>query len=344
MKAAVLHEYKEPLQIEEVPTPAPGRDEVLIEVEACGVCHSDLHIANGDWPQLFKILKKPLILGHEVVGRVFAKGDAVSSLSVGERVGVPWIHWTCGACPYCIEGNENLCANQAITGGTVDGGFAQFMTAKATHALSVPGNLTFEEAAPLFCAGVTVYRAIKRAGVQAGQRVGVFGIGGLGHLAVQIAAVKGAQVIAVDVADDKLALARSLGAATSLNAADKDLRKKLRTIGGLHAAIVTSAARAAYDSAFSSLRRGGTLAVVGIPAEDLCFQPILMVGSETRIVASSVGTREDLRDILSLAGQGQVKCIVETRPLEQVNEVMNKMREGKLSARVVLAVNSARKE
>lgn len=338
MKAAVLHEYKQPLRIEETPTPVPGSDEVLIKVEASGVCHSDLHLADGDWPQLFKIIKRPLILGHEVVGRVVEKGDAVTDTAVGDRVGVAWIHWTCGACECCVEGNENLCLNQVITGGTVNGGFAQYMAAKASHALTVPEGLTPEEAAPLFCAGVTVYRAVTKSGVQSGQRVAVFGVGGLGHIAIQIAAAKGAEVIAVDVADDKLSLARSLGATTTLNALDPELRKKFRGLGGMHVAMVTSAAKAAYDSAFHSLRRGGTLTVVGIPAEELSFPPIMMVGNEIRIVASSVGTRNDLLDVLSLAASGQVRCQVQTRSLEEVNEVLDEMRGGRLSGRVVLTM------
>src|ERR1700678_4088520 len=156
MKAAVLHNFKTPLALEDVARPVPGPDEVLVEVEACGVCHSDLHVADADWPQLAKIVKKPLILGHEIAGRVVEKGASVENLQVGDRGGVPWRHWSCGECEFCREGNENLCIKQQITGVTVDGGFAEFVKAPASHALKIPEQLSASDAAPLFCAGVTV--------------------------------------------------------------------------------------------------------------------------------------------------------------------------------------------
>src|SRR5579863_6213754 len=186
MKAAVLHEFKTPLAFEEVARPVAGADEVLIEVEVCGVCHSDLHVADGDWSQLAGIVKKPLVLGHEVVGTIVEAGSAVHGVKVGDRVGVPWIHWTCGKCEFCREGNENLCVRQQITGVTVDGGYAEFVKAPASHVARIPDNLASEQAAPLLCAGVTVYRALRKSGMSTGQRLAVFGIGGLGHLAVQI--------------------------------------------------------------------------------------------------------------------------------------------------------------
>src|ERR1700692_2559197 len=194
MKAAVLREFKAPLTIEEVATPKLEAHEVLIEVEACGVCHSDLHVADGDWPQIVPITKRPLILGHEIAGRVVEKGAAVTDLALGEKVGVAWVHWTCGECEFCREGNENLCVKQKITGVTDDGGYAEFVKAPASHTLEIPSNLLSAEAAPLFCAGVTVYRALKQARVSSGQRLAVFGIGGLGHVAVQIGRELGAEI------------------------------------------------------------------------------------------------------------------------------------------------------
>src|SRR5947209_10849391 len=173
MKAAVLHEFKKPLALEDVPRPSPGPDDVLIAVEACGVCHSDLHIADGDWPQLAGIVKKRLIVGHEIAGHVAEVGANVRDLRVGDRVGVPWIYWTCGACDFCQEGNENLCVRQKITGVSVDGGYAEFMVAPASHVTKIPGNLSSVEAAPLFCAGVTGYRALQKARMRAGQRVAI---------------------------------------------------------------------------------------------------------------------------------------------------------------------------
>ena len=335
MKAAIVREYKQPLQVEETEPPTPGADEVLIKVEACGVCHSDLHIAEGDWTHLLRIIKRPLILGHEVVGRVVQKGDAVGNLEVGDRVGVAWTHWTCDECELCKEGHENLCSSQMITGATVDGGYAEFMKAKASHALKVPEALSSEEAAPLFCAGVTVYHAIKKSGIKPGQRLAVFGIGGLGHLAVQIAKCFGAQVIAVDIADDKLEFASRLGADITINAAG-DVAKQIRKLGGAHVAVVTSAAKAAYDAAFYAVRSSGTLMVVGMPAEDLSFPAIMM--REISIMSSATGTREDVREVLELAAAGKVKCQVETRPLEQVNQVFDEMRRAKITGRVVLTM------
>ena len=336
MKAAVLREFKKPITIEDIESPVPGPGEIVIDIEACGVCHSDLHLAEGDWPQLYKIVKLPLVLGHEVVGRVIEKGADVDQVEKGDRVGVAWIHWTCGECDHCREGNENLCMKQTITGAMVDGGFAGYIKAPGSHVVRVPDALSSVEAAPLFCAGVTVYRAIKRSGIGPGMRVGVFGIGGLGHLAVQIARERGAHITAVDVSDDKLEFARSLGAAATLNATQGDVSKAFRAAGGIHAAIVTSAAKQAYDSAFYSLRRGGTLMVVGVPAEAICFPPILMVGSEIRIISSAVGTREDLKEVLELAAAGKVKCKTEARPIEQVNAVFDDMRAGRITGRVAL--------
>src|SRR3984893_10826000 len=336
MKAAILHEFKQPLTIEDVVRPKPDAHEVLIEVQACGVCHSDLHVADGDWPQLIPITKKPLILGHEIAGRVVEKGASVHQLQVGDRVGVPCVYWTCGECEFCREGNENLCTKQQITGVTVDGGYAEFVKAPASHAQKIPEGLSSIDAAPLFSAGVTVYRALNHAKIQPGQRLGVFGVGGLGHLAVRIRLGLGATVSAIDVSDEKLEQARGLGASVTLNAAKVNAAKELRRTGGVHAALVTSAAKAAYDAAFPSVRPGGILLVVGLPSESLCFPPILMAASEIRIKASSVGTRQDMRELLAMAAAGKVGCEVATRPLTRVNEVLEQVSLGQVRARMVL--------
>ena len=335
MKAAILHNFKTPLTIEDVPRPSPGPDDVLVAVEACGVCHSDLHIADGDWPQLASIAKKPLILGHEIAGHVVEKGANVRDLQIGDRVGVAWIYWTCGACEFCREGNENLCANQKITGLSVDGGFAEFMMAPASHATKIPGDLSSIEAAPLFCAGVTVYRALQKANISQDQRVAIFGVGGLGHLAIQIGVSLGAHVIAIDISDEKLALAKMMGASEFFNAAAPDASKKLRRLGA-HVALVTSAAKSAYDLAFSSLRPTGMLLVVGLPAENIGFPPILMAALEVHIHASAVGTREDLRNVLNMAAAGKLRCNVSTRPLSEANSVLEELRQAKISGRIVL--------
>ena len=334
MKAAILRDFKQRLSIQEVERPHPEADEVLIQVEACGACHSDLHVADGDWTQLAGIVKRPLILGHEIAGHVVEKGPAVHDLQIGDRVGVPWIHWSCGECEFCREGNENLCSRQKITGVTVDGGYAEFVKAPATHALKIPDGLSAFEAAPLFCAGLTVYRALKGAAIVPGQRLAVFGIGGLGHLAVQFGRAFGAEVTAIDISPEKLELARSLGIADTLNATDA--AKQLRRKGGVHVALVTSAAKSAYDTAFSCVRPTGTLLVVGLPAENICFPPILMAAGEVRIRATAVGTRQDLREVLAMAAAGKIRCHVVQRPLAEANEALNLLRKGEVSGRIVL--------
>jgi len=337
MKAAVLHELKKPFVIEEVERPTPGEGEVLIKVEASGVCHSDMHVAEGDWKQFGGITKLPLIVGHEIAGKVAELGSAVSELKVGDRVGVPWIYWTCGECDFCREGYENLCMKQKITGVTVDGGYAEYIKAPATHATKIPDAVPSEQAAPLFCAGVTVYRALMQAKPQAGQRLAVFGVGGLGHLAVQLGVHLGLEVSAVDLADDKLALAKSLGATDTFNAASSNVVKEMRRHGNAHIVLVTSGSKAAYDTAFNCVRPTGTLLAVGLPAE-VSFPPIMMAAKEVNIKASAVGTRKDLEQVLELAAQGKLRCHVATRPLDDVNAIFDEMRGEKISGRIVLTM------
>jgi alcohol dehydrogenase, propanol-preferring len=336
MQAAVLQEFGPSLTVQDVAKPTPGADDVLVEVEACGVCHSDLHVTEGDQPPLKAITKPHLIPGHEVVGRVVERGANVTHLAIGDRVGVAWLHATCGECEPCREGRENLCRRALITGVMVDGGYAEYMVARASHALKVPDALTAEAAAPLFCAGLTVYRALKNAQVGAGQKVAIVGVGGLGHLAVQIAKAWGAQVIALDVDPAKLELARQFGADQTFDAASADDIKALRKQGGVHVAVVTSAAKAAYDTAFKCLRPGGTLSVVGLPAEPLTFAALSLVGLEAKVVGSSVGTRDDMRAVLDLAASGKLRCLTESQPLDQVNAVFERMRHGQINGRVVL--------
>jgi propanol-preferring alcohol dehydrogenase len=300
------------------------------------VCHSDLHVVDGDWTQLAGIVKKPLILGHEIVGRVVERGAAVQSVEVGERVGVPWVQWTCGQCEFCREGNENVCVKQRITGLRVDGGYAEYAKAPASHVVKIPDALSSEQAAPLLCAGVTVHRALKQSKIRAGQRLAVFGVGGLGHIAVQIGRAAGAEVTAIDISEEKLALAKSLGATRTLNAATSKVVKEIRSSGGVHVALVTSASKSAYDMAFPCVRPTGTLLAVGLPAGDISFPAILMAAGEIQIKASAVGTREDLREVLALGAAGKVHCQVTTRPLAAVQEVLGQLRRGEISGRVAL--------
>jgi alcohol dehydrogenase, propanol-preferring len=338
MKAAVLREIGKPITIEEIAMPAPGPGEVLIKVEACGVCHSDLHLADGDWDLLRPITKVPLILGHEVAGIVEVLGSGVTNLKVGDRVGVPWIFWTCGECEFCKEGRETLCLKQKITGCTVDGGFAEFMIAPATHAAPLPSILTSAEAAPLLCAGLTVYKAMKASGIQPGQRMAVFGAGGLGHLAIQIAKAMDIHVCAIDVTDEKLEFAKSLGAEWTVNAATEQVNKRLRAIGGAHVALVTSASAAVYEMSLRCLRRGGTVAVVGMANEAFKVSAVSLISGETRIVASAVGTRDDLRELFELVTKFPIRCKIETRPLDAISEAFDDLKRGAVTGRIVLTV------
>jgi len=338
MRAAILREFCGPLAIEEVETPVPGPGEVLIKVQACGVCHSDLHLAQGDWDMLRGITKMPLIGGHEIAGVVSAVGEDVTDLKIGDRVGVPWLHWTCGECEYCRAGRETLCNKQKITGCTVDGGFAEYVKAPASHAAKLPDSLSAEEAAPLLCAGLTVYKALKNSGIAKGERLAVFGVGGLGHLAVQIGHAMGAQVCAIDIADDKLELARSLGAEWTVNAATEQVPKKARAIGGAHVALVTSASAAAYETALRVLKKGGTLAVVGMPNEPFKVSAVALVAGETRIVASAVGTREDMREMFELVARFPIRCHVEARRLEDLPAVFEDMKRGAILGRAVIVL------
>jgi propanol-preferring alcohol dehydrogenase len=337
MKAAVLKEIGKPLVIEEVPTPVPGPGQVLIRVEACGVCHSDLHLAQGDWDLLRPVTKVPLILGHEAAGTVAAVGDGVTTPKIGDRVGVAWIHYTCGECEFCKEGREELCLKQKVTGCMVDGGFAEYILAPATHASPLPASFDLAEIAPQLCAGLTVYKAMKAAGVAAGQRMAVFGAGGLGHIAIQIAKAMGVQVGAVDIADDKLEFAKSMGAEWTINAAEA-VPKKLRSMGGVHVAMVCAASAPAYETALRCLRRGGTMAVVGMANEPFKVSAVSLISTEAHIVASAVGTRADLQELFGLMEKYPIRCKIEKRPLEDVNDVFDQMKRGALIGRTVLAL------
>jgi propanol-preferring alcohol dehydrogenase len=275
-------------------------------------------------------MQLPRILGHEIAGIVEAVGGGVSDWKTGDRAGVPWLNWTCGDCAYCQRGDENLCPRQKITGVTVDGGFAEYITAPATHAIRIPGEISLDEAAPLFCAGLTAYRALRRSGLAAGQRVAIFGAGGLGHLAIQIARAWTAEVCAVDSSEAQLEHARELGASVTLRAGEDP--KHLRA----DVAVVTTGAASAYPAAVRALRRGGTLMVVGMPAEPLQFPVVPVVGGELRILGSAVGTRQEMRELLNLAAGGALRCQIECRPFEHVNKAIADLREGRVTGRLVL--------
>lgn len=336
MKAALLHELGKPLTIDEVPVPVPLAGEVLVQVEACGVCHSDLHMAKGDWPDTAKKMVWPAILGHEAVGRVVHRGKDVTGVEMGARVGVGWLYSTCGQCIHCADGAENVCLHRQVTGIAAPGGFAEYMRMKASYAMPVPEEIPVEEAAPYFCAGLTVFHACRNAGLRAGQEVAIIGVGGLGHIALQLAMNAGARVTAVDMSDAKLEFARKLGAARVINGGDAYAAELLAANHGPQLAIVTAPSKPAYDLAFKALRRRGTLAVVGIPGKNLEFVADDLVVGEFRIVGSAVGTRAEMREVLALAAAKKLHCESQACRLEDINDIFHRMERGQLTARAVL--------
>jgi alcohol dehydrogenase, propanol-preferring len=341
MTAAVVHEFGEPMRIEDVPIPSPAAGQVRIRVMASGVCHTDIHAADGDWPVKPTL---PFIPGHEGVGYVDALGSGVTSLREGDRVGSPWLHSACGECEYCLTGWETLCPAQENTGYSVNGGFAPYMLAPAPYVVRLPDGLDFVEAAPLLCAGVTTYKALKETDTKPGDWVVISGVGGLGHLAVQYAKAMGLHVAAVDVADDKLALAHELGAELTVNAKTDDPVSKIQeTIGGSHGVLITAPSQVAFRQGVNMLRRGGTCVLNGLPPGDFPVSIFDVVLKGLTIRGSIVGTRKDMLEALQFAAEGKVKAIIETQPLGEINSVFDRLRRGDVQGRVVVKMveNSA---
>src|SRR6266568_1739121 len=297
MKAAALYQPGAPLVIEEIDKPQPGSAEILIKVKACGVCHTDLHLAAGEW----RLPKLPLVMGHEAVGVVEAVGADVKNFKAGDRGGIPWIYSTCGECEFCSSDREPLCPAIVVTGFMVDGGFAEYVKAPASHAVAVPPELSFVDAAPLYCAALTAYRALKTSGARVGDTVAIWGVGGLGHYAVQIAQASGARVVAVDIQPAKLDLARQLGADVAVNASREKPEDVLRDLGGAHVVVHFAPTAQAIAQGFAAVRRGGTLVLVGLPPGDFTLPILGTVAKGIRILTSAVGTRQDLREVLALA-------------------------------------------
>jgi propanol-preferring alcohol dehydrogenase len=340
MRAAVVRAFGEPLVIEERPVPEPGLGEVLVKVEASGVCHSDLHAAEGDWPIKPRL---PFVPGHEGVGVVAALGPGVNAkvpgarLKEGDRVGVPWLHRACGHCEHCWGGWETLCEDQENTGYTVDGGFADYVLADADFVGHVPPNVDCAEIAPVLCAGLTVYKGLKMTDTKPGQWVVISGVGGLGHMAVQYAKAMGLHVAAVDIDDAKLELARQLGATVALNATETDPAPFLKKeIGGAHGVLVTAVSLGAFEQALGMVRRGGTVSLTGLPPGAFPLPVFDMVLSGITVRGSIVGTRLDLHEALQFAGEGKVKATVSTAPLEAINDVLGRLKRGEVEGRIVL--------
>ena len=288
MYAARVHDFERPLELEEVPIPVAGRGEVVIRVEASGLCHTDIHAARGDWPVK---PTPPFTPGHEGVGIVEEVGRGVTEVVLGDRVAIPWLGYACGTCDYCVSGWETLCRAQKNIGYSLDGSFADYVKAHARYVVKVPDGVDPVDAAPLTCAGVTTYKAIKVGGTRPSDLVAIFGVGGLGHLAIQYAAIAGGRVVAIDLVDEKLELAKELGAEFTVNAAEQDPAEFIRELGGADQAIALAVSRASFEQAYASLRRGGTLVLVALPAENHIELPIFeTVLNGITVVGSIVGT------------------------------------------------------
>jgi propanol-preferring alcohol dehydrogenase len=339
MKAAVVREFKKPLVFEERPIPVPGAGEVVVRIEASGLCHTDIHAAHGDWPVKPSL---PFVPGHEGVGIVTAVGEGVSRLREGDRVALPWLGYACGTCEYCVSGWETLCEKQLNTGYGIDGAYAEYAKGYAAYVGIVPAGVDPFDAAPLACAGVTTYKAIKVSGARSSDLVAIFGIGGLGHLALQYARIAGASVVAVDVTEEKLAMARGLGADYTVNATQEDPVAAIKRLGGADAAIALAVTPKPFEQAFQALRRNGRLVLVALPPDNHMTVPIFeTVLNGITITGSIVGTRKDLDEVFELHALGRTKVIRETRSLSTVNEAIDDVLHARTAARIVFDVSGA---
>ena len=337
MRAAVVEKFREPLRIREVPVPSPGPGQVLVKIVATGVCHTDLHAADGDWPVK---PRPPFIPGHEGAGTVVKLGAGVTHLKVGDRVGIAWLHSACGRCEFCISGWETLCKAQENSGYSVNGSFAEYALGQADYLGRIPDQLSFVEAGPILCAGVTTYKGLKETETRAGEWVVISGVGGLGHIAIQYATAMGFNVAAVDVGQEKLELARKLGARIAVDARAEDPGHRIQDeIGGAHGVVVTAVSPIAFKQAIGMLRRRGTCVLIGLPPGEFPMSIFDVVLSRYTIRGSIVGSRKDLEEALAFAGAGKVKATIEQRPLDSINEVFARLREGKVNGRVVLNVS-----
>jgi propanol-preferring alcohol dehydrogenase len=336
MKAAVVTRLGEPLVVCEEPLPQPGRNQILVKIEATGVCHTDLHAAQGDWPVKPVV---PFIPGHEGVGRVAAVGAAVKAVQEGDRVGVPWLHTACGHCEYCISAWETLCGSQLNTGYSINGTYAEYVLADPDYVARIPASLDSKAAAPILCAGVTVYKGLKTLECRAGEWVVVSGVGGLGHMAIQYAKAMGFHVAAVDIAPDKLRLAASLGADITIDATQIDpISEVQKRIGGAHGVLVTAVSTAAFSQGLGLLRKRGTMSMVGIPPGEFSLPIFDVVLNAKTVRGSIVGTRKDLQECLEFAEEGKVRAQFSADVLENINDVFTRMKRNEIDGRVVVSL------
>lgn len=342
MLAGVADHHGDRFDMREVPVETPGPGQVLVKIVTSGVCHTDVHAVDGDWPAPTKL---PLIPGHEGAGIIVAVGPDVSSTiaAVGDRVGIPWLHSSCGTCEHCLSGHENLCPKQDNTGYSVDGCFAQYTLAPAAHVAKIPDAVSFEQAAPILCAGVTTYSGIKATEARPGQFLTVIGAaGGLGHLAVQFGVAMGLRVLALDCGVDKLKFCTdTLGAEAAFEAMDPEVAAHVTkaTNGGSHGVLCLAPSIGAFKSAVGLCRRGGTIVMVGLPKGDMPLNIFDIVIRGITVRGSIVGTRKDLAEALDFAAQGKVNCHVDVHPFEELNQMFDDLRSGKVLGRIVLNVS-----
>ena len=335
MQAAVVERYGQLLTLREMDIPAVGPGQILIRTEACGVCHTDLHAATGDFPVKATL---PFIPGHEGIGRVVALGAGVTAVKEGDRVGVPWLYSACGHCEHCLTAWETVGAEAEFGGYTKNGGFAEFILADPRYVAHIPAQLSAAEAAPIICAGITTYKGIKVTEARPGEWVLVSGVGGLGHLAIQYARAMGLHVCAVDIDDDKLAHATRLGADVVVNALEDDPVGAVRaaTDGGAHGVLITAPSLAAFQQGVRMTRKRGTCALIGLPPGDFTLPLFDVVANCITIRGSFVGTRADMAECLAFAAEGKVKADIELQPLSAINTVFERLRHGEVPSRVVI--------
>ncbi len=335
MRVALVAELGKPLVDAEWDVPSPGPGEILVATEACGVCHTDLHAAAGDWPVK---PKTPFVPGHEAIGRVVALGLGVTNVKEGDRVGVPWLYSACGYCEHCLAAWETVCAKAEFGGYTKNGGFAEYLLADPSYVARIPASLDPKQAAPLICAGVTSYKGIKETKTRPGEWLVVSGAGGLGHLAIQYAKAMGLHVCAVDIDDAKLAQAKALGADLVVNAAHPGAAEAVTkgTGGGAHGVLITAPSLGAFKQGVAMTRKRGTCVLVGLPPGDFPVPLFDVVANCVTIRGSFVGTREDMAEALAFAADGKVKAEIELQPLSAINSVFDRLRHGGVAGRVVL--------
>lgn len=339
MHVAQVEHFGQPLVLKEIDIPTPGPGQILVKTEACGVCHTDLHAANGDWPLKPTL---PFTPGHEGVGIVVALGSGVTAVKEGDRVGVPWLYSACGHCEYCLAAREPVCAQAKFGGYTVNGGFAEYIVADPNYVAHIPAGLAATDAAPLICAGITSYKGIKETQARPGQWVVVSGIGGLGHLAVQYAKAMGLHVCAVDIDDAKLAHATRLGADAVVNVKHGDPVAAVVKVtgGGAHGVLITAPSLPAFKQGVAMTRKWGTCVLVGIPPGEFPIPLFDVVANCITVRGSFVGSRGDMAEALAFAADGKVKANIELQPLSAINTVLERLSRGEVLSRVVIDFSS----